>query len=611
MRCPMLRMGGEAFWQRSAAKGALRVCDRGFRRLPFTKTRFFAILRHMNRRDYIYMAIISILFAAVVFFRLGAPTAPEHAYVATAAEGDIVLDLGRDMPISHVLLFLGPLDNRYFSLSAYGDDSQSWVLLQENVNASSVFTWNRIDVAYTLRYLGLVTTADETIINEMVIVSADGTRIVPRNAGDYPGLFDEQNSFVEYATTYYGGMMFDEIYHGRTAYEFIHSLRAYENTHPHLGKSIISLGIRLFGMNPFGWRFMSAIFGILMLPLIYLLGKKLFDSTTAAVAATLILAADSMHFALSRIATIDIFAAFFILLMYYFMLCYIKTDRLGARFDKLAIPRSWLPLALCGIAMGLGFATKWTAIYAGAGLALIFLWYLINHYPKNLGRLLLFCLGFFVFVPLLIYVLSFIPYGSDQGLIHTAIDSSRHMLSYHADLLAQHYYGTPFHDWPILKMPLLYATDIVDDAVINIGIFGPGQGDGILTSSVSCMGNPFIWWTGIPCIFFCIYRFLIKKDRRAGFLVTAYLAQYLPWFFVSRLTFIYHYFPAALFMFLMIAHCLELLRQRFTWGRWVVYGYLSAAVAIFFVFYPVTSGIPASRDYQFSLRWLTDWILVL
>ena len=29
MRCPMLRKGGEAFWQRSAAKGAVKVRDRG------------------------------------------------------------------------------------------------------------------------------------------------------------------------------------------------------------------------------------------------------------------------------------------------------------------------------------------------------------------------------------------------------------------------------------------------------------------------------------------------------------------------------------------------------------------------------------------------------
>ena len=565
----------------------------------------------MDRRDYICMAAITLIFAALVFFRLGATTAPERPYMATAADRDIVLDLGRDMPISHILLFLGPLDNRRFSISAYEEDAYSWVLLQEDVNASSVFTWNRLDVLYTLRYLGLVATADETIINEMVIIGADGAIVVPRNADDYPGLFDEQKSYVEYATTYYGGMIFDEIYHGRTAFEFIHSLKAYESTHPHLGKSIIALGIRMFGMNPFGWRFMSAIFGVLMLPLIYLFAKKLFDSSLAAVAATVILAADSMHFALSRIATIDIFAAFFILLMYYFMLCYIKTDRLGERFDKLAIPRSWLPLALCGIAMGLGIATKWTAIYAGAGLALIFLWYLVNHYPKKLGRLLLFCLGFFVIVPLLIYTLSFIPYVWDKGLIQTAIDNSRHMLSYHADLVANHYYGTPFYDWPMLRMPLLYATDIVDNALINVGIFGSNGGSNILTSSISCMGNPFIWWTGIPCIFFCIYRFLIKKDRRAGFLVAAYLAQYLPWFFVSRLTFIYHYFPAVLFMFLMMAYCLDMLRRRFTWGRWVVYGYLGVAVVFFLIFYPVTSGIPASQDYQFSLRWLADWILVL
>ncbi|MBR2717342.1 MAG: glycosyltransferase family 39 protein, partial [Oscillospiraceae bacterium] len=53
----------------------------------------------------------------------------------------------------------------------------------------------------------------------------------------------------------------------------------YEITHPPLGKAIISLGIRLFGMTPFGWRFMGALTGVLMVPLMYLLVKQLTKDT--------------------------------------------------------------------------------------------------------------------------------------------------------------------------------------------------------------------------------------------------------------------------------------------------------------------------------------------
>ena len=74
-------------------------------------------------------------------------------------------------------------------------------------------------------------------------------------------------------------MYFDEIYHARTAYEFLHGLPTYENTHPPLGKILISVGIAIFGMNPFGWRIMGTLFGIAMLPFLYLLWKKMTGNT--------------------------------------------------------------------------------------------------------------------------------------------------------------------------------------------------------------------------------------------------------------------------------------------------------------------------------------------
>ena len=587
----------------------------------------------MNKIDYIILAIITVLFTFLVFYRIGSFSAPETVYFATKEDRDIVLDLGSDRQVSHIYVFLGHLDNRTFTISKYDFEKDKWELIDGNMNVSSVFAWNRIDINDTFRYLGFVAMKEQTFIHEMIIVDYDGEVIVPRNAAEYPELFDEQDTFDPvYSPTYYGRSMFDEIYHGRTAYEFIHGLAAYETTHPPLGKTIISWGVRLFGMNPFGWRFMSAIFGILMLPLIYMFGKTLFHKSLGAASVTILLAFDCMHFTLSRIATIDIFAAFFILLMFYLMLRYIQIDRHGSakylfkikipglkRPLKITVIESWVPLGLCGIAMGWGIATKWTAVYAGAGLGVIFLWYLLNHYPARLRQLLVFCVVFFGMIPLSIYIISyryfvmnsslsepilaivekiFGPYPFAPGYFLSIIENTYSMFTYHAKLEATHYYSTPYYDWPTIRMPLLYATDYV--SVENN-----------LMSSVSCMGNPAIWWFGIPCILFCIYRFLLKKDMRAGFLVAAYLIQYLPWFFVSRITFIYHYFPASLFMILMIGYVLHLLAEYKPWGRNIAYAYLAVAVIIFFIFYPVISGIPGNRDYQFALRWLGDWILVL
>ena len=67
----------------------------------------------------------------------------------------------------------------------------------------------------------------------------------------------------------------------------------------------MSLGILLFGMTPFGWRFMGTLFGVLMLPLLYIFLKNLFGKRAVAACGTILFAADFMHLTKTRIGTID------------------------------------------------------------------------------------------------------------------------------------------------------------------------------------------------------------------------------------------------------------------------------------------------------------------
>ena len=81
---------------------------------------------------------------------------------------------------------------------------------------------------------------------------------------------------------------------------------------------------------------------------------------------TALFALDFMHYTQTRIATIDSYSVFFIMLMYYFMYRYTETN-----YNRQPLKKSLLPLALTGLAFGLGASTKWLCIYAGAGLAVI------------------------------------------------------------------------------------------------------------------------------------------------------------------------------------------------------------------------------------------------
>lgn len=558
----------------------------------------------MNKKDAIWLGILLTVFASLAFFRLGNTFAPQSAYRVTSENRDIVLDFGDYLDIGSISVFLGSLNTRHFSISVFNEVTGSWEVIDGEAAAESVFSWNRIDINYNVRYVGLVSTDDEAVFNEFVVQRTDGAVILPVNAQDYPELFDEQEMFPE-AKTYMDGTMFDEVYHGRTAFEFIHSLPTYETTHPHLGKILISLGIRLFGMTPFGWRFMSVLFGILILAVMYLFAKKLFGSTFVAAASTSLLAFDCMHYTLSRIATIDIFAAFFILLMYYFLYEYFCRDNALKHSAKCELPAQLsgdvlAPLGLCGLSMAFGIATKWTGVYAGAGLGILFFWYTLTHFSKKQSaRLFGFCCVFFIAVPLVVYTLSFLPvvgHTPYKGLIDKAVRGSISMFEYHSKLVAEHYYSSPFYEWPVVWMPLLDANDAVSDTLV---------------SSVSCMGNPAIWWAGIPCSLFVLYRWLGKRDQKAGFLFLSYAAQYVPWMSIGRITFIYHYFPAILFVMLMMGYTMDYAVGRFRYGKKAVILYLITAILVFALFFPVISGLPVSKQWGLHLRWLKDWILVL
>lgn len=558
----------------------------------------------LTRTDYICMSVLALLFTVMAFFRLGNTYAPSSSYTTDTINRDIVLDFGEYTDIGSISIFLDSLNTRHFSLSAFNEVTNEWQVINGDAIAESVFAWNKIDLNYRLRYLGIVATDDTAVINEIAVTGSDGSILVPVNAADYPALFDEQEMIPE-SRTYMTGTMFDEIYHGRTAYEFLHGLVTYETTHPHLGKILISVGILLFGMNPFGWRFMSVIFGILLIPLMYLFAKKIFKNTFIATAATGLLTFDCMHYTLSRIATIDIIAAFFILLMYYYMYRYFVEDSryraLSSSMQDKFLPKSvYLPLALSGVSMGLGIATKWTGVYAGAGLAVLFIWYTITHFPKKQTlKLFFFCCLFFIVIPLIIYTLCFIPvvgYSEYNGLIDKTIQGTKYMFDYHANLVAEHYYSSPFYEWPVIWMPLLDACDEVSAS---------------MSSCVSTMGNPAIWWFSIPCQLYVFFRWIFRRDKKAGFLCIAYLAQYIPWMSISRITFIYHYFPASLFMILMTGYALLHVKEHFSWGKKAITAYLVIAFVCFFIFFPFVSGLPVSREYGYSIRWLKDWILVL
>ena len=125
-------------------------------------------------------------------------------------------------------------------------------------------------------------------------------------------------------------------------------------------------------MTPFGWRFIGTLFGVLMVPLMYMFIKNLFGKRPVAVIGTLLFSFDFMHYVQTRIATIDTYGVFFTILMYWSMYRFISTDFEDRAYKQI------VPLALCGISFGLGIASKWTGFYAATGLVALYVIYIVR-----------------------------------------------------------------------------------------------------------------------------------------------------------------------------------------------------------------------------------------
>ena len=542
----------------------------------------------IGRKDIIAMGVITLAYAAVAFTGLGDKSAPQSFHNFSSGES-VVIDLGEVRDIDGIKFYTG-LNTGGYRLN-FSSDGESWRpagdFTQDYV---SLFKWGDFELSNITpraRYIRMKANGDVRL-GEMAVLS--GGRLYG-SCADAPELFDEQNCVPD-AATYLNSTYFDEIYHARTAFENIEGVYPYEISHPPLGKLIIAIGIELFGMTPFGWRFSGTLFGVLMLPVLYIFTKRMFRSSAVSACATAIFASDFMHFTQARIATIDTYAVFFILLMYLFMYLYVTEGGLKN-------------LALSGIFFGIGAACKWTCIYAGAGLAVIWL----VHWARNFNakKFILncgFCVIFFVLIPAAIYYCSYYPYGAARGL-HGAgmyftgeyrdivLENQQFMFTYHSGVHSPHPYSSRWWQWVIDDRPILYYLEYFDDGT---------------RSSFGAFLNPVLCWAGLAAMAVCVWYAIAAKDKTSEFIVIGYLAQLLPWVFITRTTFEYHYFPSSVFLVLAIGRVFSLMRLNLRQWRTNVYSLTGLSCLLFAAFYPVLSGITVNADLASALlKWLPNW----
>ena len=245
-----------------------------------------------------------------------------------------------------------------------------------------------------------------------------------------------------------------------------------------------------------------------------------------------------------------------------------------------------------------------------------------------------------------------------QNVVDIMLQNQHFMLTYHEGVTASHPYSSRWYQWIVDARPILYYLDNTS-----------GKAEG-LKAAFGCFNNPVVCWTGLLAILACgAQAFRRKRSRaifflavaavavvaclrteaafqpdagttllvggilllilgvvlwlgggalaswafplrspQALFIVMGYLSQLVPWMFIGRTTFEYHYFPSTLFLVLAISLLFDGLIERSRRWKNGVYGLTALAVGLYIAFYPVLVGLMVPTWYTSSfLKWFPSW----
>jgi len=384
------------------------------------------------------------------------------------------------------------------------------------------------------------------------------------------------------------GYIFDEIYYAKNAYSLISSGVELDQeggsefvVHPPLGKWLIGIGIKLFGNNEFGWRSSSALFGSASVLLIYLIAKRLFKSEFLALSAALLMAVDGLSLVMSRVALLDIFLMFFILLTFYFLL---KENY-------------WLS----GMAIGLGVSTKWSAAF----LIPILLLLTLKLKELNLSQILKRG-GQFIFLPMAIYFTSWIGwFVSDKGWarnsgsnpISSLWNYHLEILNFHTNLVEKHSYSANPWSWLVLGRPTSFYYQS-----------GNSCGAEECAQEILAMGTPLLWWGAIIAVAITLGFYIRTRNRSAEIVLAGFAGTYLPWFIFQDRTMFYFYSISTLpFLILALVYCFDLLLKYGNYQR-VIMLFIFVVAINFIYFLPVYIGIEIPYSQWLHRMWLPSWI---
>jgi len=458
-------------------------------------------------------------------------------------------------------------------------------------------------------------------------------------------------------------LVFDEVYYVRGAYSLLNlgyeanwakdegtfetgdyshlSTQGDYIVHPMVGKLLIALGMKVAGVNPFGWRLSAAVFGTLTVLIVALLAKSMLKSTLWGGVAGVLLAVDGEAIVMSRTALLDGFLTFFLVAA----LALLWLDRrwlrrrLDARppgWDAMRAPRTgprWWRLAAM-VTLGLACGTKWSGPYfAAAFLIMSVVWDALDRRHAGYQRWLANsfwraavpgAVGAIIIIPA-VYLLTwanwFFTSGSYMrdwagknpteriswmpGAVQSLWEYHRKMLEFHAHVTSPHPYESHPNGWILQFRPTAFFWERVEQMC----------GADPCVGSVHALGIPLIWWAGLAALCFAVWRLFLHRDLMGLWMSVGVLAAWLPWVpFAHRTVFTFYTVSMAPFLVLLLAWAISRIARpphlggRYSYTGVLVVGfYIAAVLAVSAFFLPIWTGAPIPYRYWQAHMWLPTW----
>jgi dolichyl-phosphate-mannose-protein mannosyltransferase len=437
--------------------------------------------------------------------------------------------------------------------------------------------------------------------------------------------------------------VFDEVYYAKFANNYLTNTPFF-NSHPPLSQYLIAIGIWIGDRLPIGqdttntltgslhstfsYRWMNALFGSLIPPLVAALAYQLSQRMSYAFLAALFISLDGLFLVDSRYALNNIFLVFFGLLGQ--LLIIIASGANGSYRRSILLG--------AGISFGASVACKWNGVSFLVGIYILMIIANIakkwrsNQSDRQSTNLLfdrLASIGLLetfvglAIIPIATYSLLWIPHLI-QNPEPNFIGVQWSIFNYHEKVgngSTIHPYCANWYTWPLMMRPLAYYfTEYKTNYYYD----------------VHAMGNPLLWWFALAAIFGSIWLLVINVlltfDRLnieqavlapireintnyisvPLFVLINYATNLLPWVKVTRCLFIYHYMGGVLFAIVGLAWLVDIgLRSNSTLWRAAGLTTIFSVAASFVFWLPIYLGLSIEKTDLHYRLWdfgIFNWI---